>query len=112
MEEVEQEIEREGSFSIRTSYIFEAHWDAVQGRKPCNIYDYKSMAADDGAPAGISHAKRMAKGVRAVVETMMRSHFGEGIMDELFSRYSELLEDYYSKNKAQVTNIVIALTKI
>ena len=103
LEEVKQEIEREGSFSIRTLDLFEASWDAAHGSQQT-----KQEAAALGE---ITHAKRMAKGVRAVLESMLESHFGEGIMEELFSRYTSLLEGYYSKNKPQVTNIVIALTR-
>ncbi|RWW83773.1 hypothetical protein BHE74_00007705 [Ensete ventricosum] len=104
LEEVKQEIEREGSFSIRTLDLFEASWDAVHGSRQT-----KQEAAAFGE---ITHAKRMAMGVRAVLESMLKTHFGEGIiMEELFSRYATLLEGYYSRNKAQVTNIVIALTR-
>nr|XP_009383765.1 PREDICTED: jasmonate O-methyltransferase-like [Musa acuminata subsp. malaccensis] len=103
LEEVKQEIEREGSFSIRTLDLFEASWDAAHGSRQT-----KQEAAALGE---ITHAKRMAKGVRAVLESMLESHFGEGIMEELFSRYTSLLEGYYSRNKPQVTNIVIALTR-
>ncbi|WOL20310.1 hypothetical protein Cni_G29114 [Canna indica] len=97
LDEVAEEIEREGSFSIRTLDVFEANWDAVYGRK--------TMSGE------LSHAKRMAKGVRAVVESMIKNQFGEDIMDELFTRYTSLLEEYYSKNEAQVTNIVTALIR-
>lgn len=46
--------------------------------------------------------ERVAKMVRAVVESMLESHFGGGIlvvMDELFRRYAEMVDDHLAKNR-------------
>ncbi|WOK97787.1 jasmonate O-methyltransferase [Canna indica] len=101
LEELKQLIEGEGSFSIRSSERFEAGWDAVDDD------DHETICANER----LRYAQGMAKGVRAVLESMVKSYFGEGILDDLFSRYSKLLENYYSVNNAVVTNVVIALVR-
>ncbi|XP_074567423.1 putative jasmonic acid carboxyl methyltransferase 2 [Curcuma longa] len=106
LEELEEEIEGEGSFCIRSSDHFRAGWDDD------DLYYATGGAAADGVISSARYAGRMARGVRAVAESMLRSHFGEGVsMDDLFCRYDGLLAQYYAANDAAVTNVVIALVK-
>ncbi|WOK97790.1 jasmonate O-methyltransferase [Canna indica] len=101
LEELKQLIESEGSFSIRSSEQFEAGWDAVDDQ-------HTICEKGNGRP---SYAQCMAKGVRAVLDSMLKSHFGEHILDDLFSHYSDLLENYYSLNKAEMTNVMVAVER-
>lgn len=89
-EEIKMEVEREGSFSIDMIEGFEIEWDG---------------GSDDKQSRG----RRVAKTIRAVVESMLESQFGRDIMDELFHRYAELVDDYLSKNTTKYTNLVISM---
>lgn len=53
----------------------------------------------------------LAHNMRAVAESMLVSHFGEAITDELFSRYQEILSDRMSKEKTKFTIVTISLTR-
>ncbi|XP_042440039.1 probable jasmonic acid carboxyl methyltransferase 2 [Zingiber officinale] len=106
LEELEEEIEGEGSFCIRSSDHFGAGWDDD------DLYSATGGAAADGVIRPVRYAVRMEKGVRAVAEWMLRSHFGEGLaMDDLFCRYGELLAKHYADHEAAMTNVVIALVR-
>nr|CAD1842739.1 unnamed protein product [Ananas comosus var. bracteatus] len=71
----------------------------------------RSPRNDHNDNPGAKSAQTMAKAVRAALESMLKSHFGEAIIEKLFERYCLLLEEYYSKNKAEVTNILIVLER-
>ncbi|RZS07570.1 hypothetical protein BHM03_00038434, partial [Ensete ventricosum] len=73
LEEMKQVVEEEGSFSITAMEQFEAGWDAVA--------DQHSGGQDqqhDTIERRKSYAGRMAMGVRAVLERMLKNHFGDG----------------------------------
>ena len=94
------EIEKEGSFDIDHFEEFDVEWDDLA----------------EGANSGLkslSRGQRVAKTIRAVVETMLESHFGFGgeIMDELFERYGAIVEDYLLQNTVTNTNLVISFVK-
>ncbi|GAU15275.1 hypothetical protein TSUD_03420 [Trifolium subterraneum] len=59
----------------------------------------------------MSSGERVAKTIRAVVESMLESHFGSHIMDDLFQRYAKLVEDHLSKTRTKYINLVISLVK-
>ncbi|GJN36423.1 hypothetical protein PR202_gb25282 [Eleusine coracana subsp. coracana] len=94
-------IQTEGSFSIRTMHLFET---TRRRRQQDNNKEQEQRLAIE-----------TAKTVRAVVEPMMRNHFGWAAMDALFSRYRLLLQAYYSanetRNKDDVTNVFLVLEK-
>lgn len=58
-----------------------------------------------------SKALEVSKTIRAVVEPMLELQFGAQIMDDLFHRYAEFLEDYFSKTVAKHINIVLSVTR-
>ncbi|KAG6608550.1 Jasmonate O-methyltransferase, partial [Cucurbita argyrosperma subsp. sororia] len=100
MEEVRMEIEKEGLFDIDQFEEFDVEWDGLA----------------EGANSGLkslSRGQRVAKTIRAVVETMLESHFGFGgeIMDDLFEHYEAIVEDYLLHNTVTNTNLVISLVK-
>ncbi|KAJ3694321.1 hypothetical protein LUZ60_009801 [Juncus effusus] len=139
MEEVTQEITKEGSFVIKKIEIFEASYDALMqdqhfDEKSNGLieifeasydalmqdqhFDEKSNGLNSNDNNYFTHlkARRYAelttKTNRAVLESMIRSHFGGEIIDELFNKYCDLLEEYYCKNKAELTNMLVALERI
>ena len=49
--------------------------------------------------------------MRAVAEPLLISHFGEGIIEEVFKRYQEILTDYMSKEKTEFINVTLYVTR-
>ena len=95
---VKAEIAKEGSFSIDRLEVSEVNW---------NAYDtgfITSNALNDG---GYSVAKR----IRAVAEPLLSIHFGEGIIDEVFRRYREIVADCMSKEKIEFIDVTVSITK-
>lgn len=58
-----------------------------------------------------SSGERVARTIRAVVESMLESHFGNHIMDELFRRYAKLVTNHLSKTGTKYIDLVISLVK-
>ncbi|RXI09508.1 hypothetical protein DVH24_042606 [Malus domestica] len=92
-EELKFELGKEGSFTIDRLEAFEIDWDG-------------------GAEiSAVASGQRVAKTVRAVVESMIESHFGKDIMDDLFRRYSELVADHLSKSRTKHINLVVSVIR-
>ena len=58
-----------------------------------------------------SRGQRVAKTIRAVVESMVEYHFGKNIMDDLFQRYADLVEDHLSKIGTKFINLVLSIIR-
>lgn len=101
IEELKLEVEKEGSFMVDVHEAYEIDWDGG------NII----MESQSDSMGTISSGERVARTIRAVVESMLESHFGSHIMDELFRRYAELVEDHLSKTRTKYINLVISLVK-
>lgn len=61
--------------------------------------------------SAMSRGQRVAKTIRAVVESMIEYHFGKNIMDDLFQRYAELVQDHLSKNRTKYINLVLSVIR-
>jgi jasmonate O-methyltransferase len=121
MDEVEQDITNEGSFTIKKMVLFEASYDALLEDQ---YFEEEKKYDSHNTPNGKSnggnlfphhkarrYAELTARTNRAVLESMIKSHFGGEIIEELFRRYRDLLEDYYCRNKAELTNMFVALER-
>ncbi|KAL3538071.1 hypothetical protein ACH5RR_001437 [Cinchona calisaya] len=97
MEEVKIQVEQEGSFMINSLKAFEVEWDAG--------------FPIENKPELSSRGRRVAKTIRAVVESMLESQFGRDIMDDLFVKYAELVDDYYSRAVPTYINLVMSVTR-
>lgn len=53
----------------------------------------------------------MAKSIRVVAESILASYFGEEIMDDLFERFSQKIEEYLKVEEAKYTNMSISMKK-
>lgn len=98
MEEVKEEIEKEGSFMIERFEAFEVEWDGF-------------ASEDENGLKILTRGQRVAKTIRAVVETMLESHFGGHIMDALFQHYGTIVQHYLSNNRTKYTNLVVSFVK-
>ncbi|XP_010254767.1 PREDICTED: jasmonate O-methyltransferase-like [Nelumbo nucifera] len=103
-EELRSAIQREGSFAVDRLDILEIDWDGGD-------HDTAEAAAA-AETTEESGAERVMKTIRAVVESMLTSHFGGEMMDELFRRYRDLLSHYMStsNNTTKYTNIIISMS--
>lgn len=100
-EELKFEIQKEGSFMVDRLEVFEIEWDGGE----------QSESSFDSTIETLSRGERVAKTIRAVVESMLESHFGREIMDELFKRYSQIVDHHLSKARANYINLVLSLVR-
>ena len=99
-EELQLEIQKEGSFIMDRLEAFEIDWDGGE-EVWINTVDQT-----------LSSGQRVAKTIRAVVEPMLESHFGRDIMVELFQRYARIVDDHLSATpRAKYINLVISITR-
>ncbi|XP_038709347.1 S-adenosyl-L-methionine:benzoic acid/salicylic acid carboxyl methyltransferase 3-like [Tripterygium wilfordii] len=100
--EVKLEIEKEGSFRINRLELTEIDWNASKQES--------DQVDDDDAVKSSGYS--MAKCVRAGIEPFLVGHFGQEIMDELFSRYREIITAHMSKEKKPTLDyLILSLTK-
>ena len=96
--EVKCEVDKEGSFTINRLEVFEVNWNANHG---------EFCPLDARKEGGYNVAKMM----RAVAEALLVSHFGDGIIDEMFSRYKNIVADRMSREKTEFVNVTISMTR-
>ncbi|CAL4909932.1 unnamed protein product [Urochloa decumbens] len=100
-------VAKEGSFAVRTMRLFDTSRRRLMHGGGGDDDD------DEEVPRWL--AGETAGTVRAVVEPMLRTHFGWAAMDGLFCRYRLLLEAYYrskaTRNKDDITNVFLVLEK-
>ena len=103
-EELKSVVKTEGSFVVDRLESFEIDWDG--GVSSNSISEAHKTDLET-----FSSGQRVAKTIRAVVESMLESHFGKQIMDDLFYRYSAIVDDHLSKNRTKYINLVVSFTK-
>ncbi|XVF24333.1 hypothetical protein REPUB_Repub13aG0118700 [Reevesia pubescens] len=100
-EEVIEIVEKEGSFDINDLQIFEVVSDplSINDDQLGNIYSQMG--------------ENIAKTVRAVVEPIVCSHFGDAIIDKLFQRFAINIADSLSNFNThhKRVNVIVSLTK-
>lgn len=107
-EELKSVLQKDESFIMDRLEAFEIDWDGGgdvvdDQANIVNGFDHDQMVAISG--------KRVAKTIRAVVESMIEAHFGIEIMDDLFQRYTELVTNHLSKRRTKYINLVISLIR-
>lgn len=90
--EVEDEVRREGSFEIDKLEMFEIEREVKNGE---------------------SYGTAVAMTVRAVQESMLRDHFGNGIdLDTLFNNYGKMIDEEMVKVDIKPITFVLVLKKL
>lgn len=92
-------IKNSDLFDIEDMRLFESNWDA---------YDDSD---GDVVPNCSSSAENIAKIIRAGITPLIKNHFGEDIIEELFMVYTSILAKNLEKGKAMCPVIVIMLKK-
>ncbi|KAJ6420133.1 hypothetical protein OIU84_030112 [Salix udensis] len=95
--EVESIVEKEGSFTIDLLDVSQFNWNAYDDEV------HQSEAFKDGE-------YNVAKNLRAVAEPMLVSHFGEAIIDEVFSRLGEIV-NRKSEEKTEIVIVTASMTR-
>eukprot|EP00253_Pinus_taeda_P028801 PITA_28801 len=89
-EEMSGEVERQGSFEILRLEL---------QRKSEALTEEQMEAMRGSASAKAAVGKKDAKILRAVLESLLKHHFGEEIMDALFERFGEIIGKIYSTER-------------
>nr|UMB49603.1 salicylic acid methyltransferase [Ipomoea alba] len=99
--EVKSLVEKDGSFTINSLEAFQVHWTGNE--------------SDDDDENIISDKKNggynVARCMRAVTEPTLVSHFGEGIIEDVFPKYRKMIADSMSREKTEFTNVTVSLVK-
>ena len=96
--EVKMEILKEGSFAINRLEV------SAVNLNHCG----NELSLPKQFPGG---AYNVAKSARAVLEPLLLDHFGEAIIDEAFWLFQELIADSMSKEKTEIVNVTVYLTR-
>ncbi|XP_004509302.1 S-adenosyl-L-methionine:benzoic acid/salicylic acid carboxyl methyltransferase 3-like [Cicer arietinum] len=99
--EVKSQVLHEGSFSIDRLEVFEVYWNGFN----LNAIEFEMCKSvkDDGYI--------VAQSMRALLEPLLVSHFGEAIIEEVFNRYQEILIDRMSKDISKFIYVTLSLTR-
>ncbi|KAK6922675.1 SAM dependent carboxyl methyltransferase [Dillenia turbinata] len=103
--EVKEIIENEGSFKVDKLETVEVTWDPLDFD---DDNEKKHLVVDKGTPTS---GRNVANCVRAALEPMLASQFGSNVMDSLFDKFSEHVDQYLSVEKTKHFNIVISMTR-
>lgn len=102
-DEVKNAIHDERSFCLDILNNFQGNWDSYDT-------DYTNMV--DSKKQSHIHGKNCAKAMRAVIEPLLISHFGNSInIDVLFRKFQLQVAKDLENKKTRLFNIVISLTR-
>ncbi|KAK1435039.1 hypothetical protein QVD17_00794 [Tagetes erecta] len=101
-DEVRNIIEAHGSFSLDDMNIFVTDWGE---------HDSDCTNTNEVTHQSNNFGKNVAKSIRAVVEPLFASHFGDSIIDELFNKCEKNTEQHLANKKLRELNIVVSLTR-
>nr|XP_028953890.1 jasmonate O-methyltransferase-like [Malus domestica] len=91
-EEIEDEVRKEGSFELERFEMFGL--DQRHGKN------------------NESYGTRVAMTVRAIQESMIGQHFGEGILDSLFENFGRLVDEETAKEDIKPITFGVVLKKL
>lgn len=92
-------VEQSGLFNMNHAKLFETNWDPYD--------DSESDVVHDSVRSGVN----VAKCIRAVMEPLIASHFGETILDTLFEEYAQRVAKHLEKEKTKHAVIVLTMKK-
>ncbi|BAT75452.1 hypothetical protein LR48_Vigan01g183100 [Vigna angularis] len=102
--EVKLEVLKEGSFVINRVEVCQVNWNPLED---WNALEFECERSESLRDSGYNLAQCM----RSVAEPILVSHFGEHIIEEVFSRFQKILTDRMSKCKTEFSNITILMTR-
>ncbi|CAL5047058.1 unnamed protein product [Urochloa decumbens] len=93
-------VEQSGLFNMNHVKLFETNWDPYD--------DSESDVVHDSIRSGVN----VSKCIRAVMEPLVASHFGETILDRLFKEYARRVAKHLEKEKMKHAVIVLSMKKV
>nr|WKU83441.1 O-methyltransferase 5 [Hamelia patens] len=99
-EEVKDIIENEGSFKVLKLETFKLHFDDSY------IKEFNKKPEDNN-----TRGKYVAATLRAILEPILVSHFGNTIINDLFHRLAKKISQHLETGKGFVDNLVVSLAK-
>ena len=96
-EEVRRLIEAQECFILKRLEVFNMEWDPDMNRE--EVFDEQESG------------KFVSDMMRSVGEPLLKHHFGEEIMDDLFSRFTEKVINCIMTEKWQSNNLIISLSR-
>ncbi|CAL5373236.1 unnamed protein product [Camellia sinensis] len=99
--EVKSEVQTEGSFTIDRLEVSRVDWNACKAKLCPSSTDQEFK--EDGYD--------VAKCMRAVAESLLVSHFGVEIIDEVFERYKKIVADRMAKERTEFFNVTVSMTR-
>ena len=100
MEEVKAIVEKSQQFRMNHIKLFETNWDPYDNSEGNDVHD--------SVQSGIN----VSKTLRAVMEPLFASHFGESVLDELFKKFAYNVEVHLEMEKTKYSVITLSLTRI
>ncbi|XP_037427068.1 anthranilate O-methyltransferase 1-like isoform X2 [Triticum dicoccoides] len=98
MDEVKAVVEENNLFNVEHMSVFESSWDPQD-----------DDTNDDVVLGCSSSGLNVARCIRAVAEPLIKKHFGEAILDDLFMVYASMISKHLKKAKAKYPIIIIYL---
>ncbi|CAN6170415.1 unnamed protein product [Urochloa humidicola] len=98
--EVVAVVEQSALFNMNHVKLFETNWDPYD--------DSESDVVHDSIRSGVN----VSKCIRAVMEPLIASHFGETILDRLFKEYARRVAKHLEKEKTKHVVIVLSMKKV
>lgn len=98
VDEVKVVVEENNLFNVEHMSVFESSWDPQD-----------NDAHDDVVLGCTSSGLNVARCIRAVVEPLIKKHFGEAILDDLFMVYASMVSKHLQKAKAKYPIIIVYL---
>uniref|UniRef100_A0A7N0UD56 Uncharacterized protein n=1 Tax=Kalanchoe fedtschenkoi TaxID=63787 RepID=A0A7N0UD56_KALFE len=92
-EEVEEQVVEQGDFKIEEFEMFD-------------------IENDGGSGSSVSYGRRCSAGIRAVQESMISRHFGQGIVDDLFENYCKFIDEEIGVEKIRSITFLVVLRKM
>ncbi|XBJ27684.1 hypothetical protein VPH35_004913 [Triticum aestivum] len=98
MDEVKAVVEENNLFNVEHMSVFESSWDPQD-----------DDTNDDVVLGCSSSGFYVSRCIRAVAEPLIKKHFGEAILDDLFMVYASMISKHLKKAKAKYPIIIIYL---
>lgn len=97
--EVEAIVKQVGLFNMNHVKVFETNWDPYDDSESDVVHD------------SIRSGQNVARCIRAVMEPLVASQFGEAILDKLFQEYARRVAEHLENEKTKHAVLVLCMKK-
>ncbi|AQL00847.1 Anthranilate O-methyltransferase 3 [Zea mays] len=97
--EVEAILKQVGLFNMNHVKVFEINWDPYDDSESDDVHN------------SIGSGENVAKCLRAVMESLVASQFGEHILDKLFKEFAHCIAEHLENEKTKHVVLVLSIEK-